>query len=428
MGNKGYSQGYSNELNAERSGSTASGTYRAPYKLEPLLTGIIFGVCAAAAILVFLFVVRFARENVKNDGTTLILILAATLAVAIFEALTAVTSMLLVKIVRSGYKCSYTADEERFITNEGGKIRTIFFRDVQSVNFFSISIFGKDRGYDVNVRLRNKYDETYSIVSDNFISEKSTPFWIIVERIERIRKEEGRGQYVKHIPAPGVSDLTVRTQPESISDGKLSDNSQNRDSAMPALDLSAMAAAVSEREPYENANNSGGFYIDEIGRERPYNEVIGSGRFKVLCSRRKTMLLAVIAVVAVVIAVNFSYVFIEGLVTMSLSASKLLYMPFVVLIAVLAAVSMVIIFLVGDEYSYRANGLEFIVTNKRGGENHISYKHVQGVYYFYELLGYKVKILTNYGVITYNCLDKRKRIYEKPEKLPFDLISKNIRK
>lgn len=421
-------EGYSRSLNAERSGSTASGTYRAPYKPEPLLTGIIFGVCASVAILVFLFVVRFARENVKNDGTTLILILAATLAVAIFEALTAVTGMLLVKIVRSGYKCSYTADEERFITNEGGKIRTIFFRDVQSVNFFSISIFGKDRGYDVNVRLRNKYDEIFSIVSDNFISEKSTPFWIIAERIEKIRKEEGRESYVKHIPAPGVSDLTVRTQPESISNGKLSDNSQNRDSAMPALNLSAMAAAVSERKPYENTNNSGGYYIDERGRERPYGEIIGSGRFKIMCSRKKTALLAVIAVAAVVTALYFSYVFIEGLVMMSLSASKLLYMPFVVLIAVLAAVSVVIIFRIGDECAYRANGLEFVVTNKRGGETHIDYKHTQGVYYFYSLLGYKVKILTNYGVITYNCLDKRKRVYEKPEKLPFDLISKNIKK
>ncbi len=421
-------EGYSRSLNAERSGSSASGTYRAPYKPEPLLTGIIFGVCAAVAILVFIFVVRFARfarENLKEGGTTLMLVLAATLAVAILEALVVLTGILLVKIVRRGHKCNYTADEERFITNEGGKIRTVFFRDVQSVNFFSISVFGKDRGYDVNVRLRNKYDEIFSIVSENFISEKSTPFWIIAERIEKIRKEEW--QYVKHIPAPGVSDLTVRTQPESISNGKLSDNGQNRDSAMPALNLSAMAAAVSEQEK-PSGNTNSGCYIDERGRERPYGEIIGSGRFKVMCSRRKTALLAVIAVAAVVTALYFSYVFIEGLVMMSLSASKLLYMLFVVLIAVLAAVSAVIIFRIGDECSYRANGLEFVVTNKRGGETHIDYKHTQGVYYFYSLLGYKVKILTDYGIITYNCVDKRKRVYKKPEKLPFDLISKNIRK
>ncbi len=426
MGNKGYSQGFSNNLIAERSGLSASGTYRAPYKLEPLLTGVIFGVCAAAAILVFLFVVRFARENFKGDVTTLMLLLAATLAVAIFEALVVFTAILLVKIVRSGYKCSYTADEERFITNEGGKIRTVFFRDVQSVNFFSIYVFGKDRGYDVNVRLRNKYDETYSIVSDNFLSEKSTPFHIIVERIEKIRKEEGRECYKEQISK--LADLTAAMSGSVPGSRPSADNGLNKDSAMPALNLSAMAAVVSEREPYENANNSGGFYINDRGRERPYGEIIGSGRFKVMCSRRKTALLAVIAVAAVVTAVYFSYVFIEGLVTMSLSASKLLYMPFVVLIAILAAVSVAIVFLIGDECAYRANGLEFVVTNKRGGETHIDYKHAQGVYYFYSLLGYKVKILTSYGVITYNCLDKRKRVYEKPEKLPFDLISKNIRK
>ncbi len=98
------------------------------------------------------------------------------------------------------------------------------------------------------------------------------------------------------------------------------------------------------------------------------------------------------------------------------------------LIGIAAAVIMVIIFFIGDECTYRANGHEFVVTDKKGGETHIAYENAQGVHYFNTLLGYKVEILTIYGLITYNCVDKRRRIFEKPEKLPFNIIAKNIKK
>lgn len=426
MSNKGYSGGYSKELNAERSGAAASGTYRAPFKPEPLLTGVIFGVFGAAAIIAFLVIVQFARKNLKLNGTDFMVLLALTLIVIVLEGLLTVTALLLVKIVRSGYKCGYTTDEERFITSEGGKTRTIYFRDVQSVHFFPRTVFGKDRGYDINVRLLNKTDETFCIVSDNYISEKTTPFYIITERLEQTRKKEVRERYGQHLPIPdtGVADLSARTQPENVSPASVSPEG---DGAMLALNLSAMAAAISRQQPSGNADK-GDYYIDEIGRQRPYNEIIGSGRFKVVCSRPKTTLLGIIAAAALVVIVYFGYRFIEGLVSMSLKYTELLYMPFVVGIAVLAAVFTVIIFRNGDEYTYRANGREFVVANKKGAETHIAYEHVQGVFYFYALLGYRVKIVTNYEIITYSCIDKRRGIYEKPEKLPFDIITKNIKK
>ncbi len=138
---------------------SASGKYKAPFKLEPLLTGIIFGVLGALALLILIFVWQYLRANMKGDSSDLFLVLVILVILLLAEALVVAIAMVLVKFVRGGYVCSYTADKNRFITNEGGNTRTIYFQDVQSVNFFPKTVFGAVRGYEVNVRL-NGYDET----------------------------------------------------------------------------------------------------------------------------------------------------------------------------------------------------------------------------------------------------------------------------
>ncbi len=427
MNNKGYSQGYSNELSAGRSGFSASGTYRAPYKLEPIVTGIVFGLAGVLSVLILLFAAKFIRANLNNDSSDMMMLLAVTIGFILVEAFVIAISVVLVRIMRSGYQCSYISDDERFITREGGNSRTIYYRDVQAVQFAPRSVFGKIRGYDITVVL-NGYQEQYALTSEGFISEKSTPFFIITERVEKIRREESRERYEKQISKLGVSELDARTQPGSTSNSRSSAaNRLGQDVEMPGLDLSAMAAAVSLQEKFsEDTEKSSDSYIDKDGRERPYNEIIGSGHFKVVCSRRKTVVLAVIAAVALALTVHFSGVLDHGLIGAFVFGSWRTYAVTLAGIAIIG--SMVILFLIGEECSYRANGREFVVTNKKGGETHIAYEHAQGVHYFNTLLGYKVEILTVYGVITYNCVDKRPTIYERPELLPFDIISKNIKK
>lgn len=426
MNNKGYSQGYSNDLNARRSGFSASGTYRAPYKLEPLVTGLVWGVVGVLSLLIALFAIKFVRANWSFDSSDMMLVLAVAVCFIIVEALVIAIGVVLVRITGGGYKCSYISDDERFITNEGGNSRTIFYEDVQAVQYVPRSVFGRIRGYEVTVLL-NGYQEQYAVISEGFISEKSTPFYIITERVEQIRREQSRERYEQELSKLGVSELnapTRRNSPETV--GSAAANRLGQDVAMPGLNLSAMAAAVSLQEKLsEDTDKVKDSYIDKDRREQSYNEVIGSGRFKVMCSRKKTVLLAVIAVVAFALTWHFSGMRYYGLTTL-LSGS---WKPYVILLAGIAIIGlMVILFFIGDECNYRANGREFVVTNKKGGETHIAYEHAQSVHYFNTLLGYKVEILTIYGVISYNCVDKRKKIYERPELLPFDIITKNIRK
>jgi len=421
MGSKNFSSPPVNN----RFDFSASGNYRAPYKLEPLLTGLFFGVCGTVGLLALLFVLRFIRRNVKDNTADTMLVLAAFVILMIVEVLVVTTAIVLVKIVRGGYVCSYTADKARFITNEGGNTRTIYYDEVQSVNFFPKTVFGKVRGYDVNVRL-NGYDETYSIVSEGFLSEKSTPFYIIVERVEQIRRDAARERYEAEMAKLTVS--VSMPKPENVRQAPSSRLGQ--DAVMPAVSLSAIAAATPAKseeasiKPDEistKPNEKNETYVGSDGRERLYNEVIGSGRFKVMCSRKKTLTLAIIAAAAPPLFYFLGNLLYNGIMTM-------LMLPYlVILLGIVTAGIMVIIFLIGDECTYRANGREFVVTDKKGGETHITYENAQSVHYFNTLLGYKVEILTVYGVISYNCIYKRKKTFLKSETLPFDIIAKNIK-
>ncbi len=430
MNNKGYSQGYSSELNGKRSGFSASGTYKAPYKLEPLVTGLVWGVVGVLSVLIGLFAIKFVRANWSFDSSDMMLLMAVAVCFIIVEVLVVAIGIVLIRITRGGYKCSFISDDERFITNEGGNSRTIYYRDVQSVQFVPRSVFGKVRGYDITVIL-NGSQEQYAVTSEGFISEKSTPFYIISQRVEQIRREQSHERYEQEMSRLGVSSLDAPNQRKSTANGGAPvTNRLGQDVAMPGLNLSAMAAAVSLQEKFsedtDKSRDADNANIDKDRRERSYNDVIGSGHFKVVCSRKKTVLLAVIAVVTFALVWNYCDLRSKGLIDLLFFSSWQQHMVLLVGIAIIGL--MVILFFIGDECTYRANGREFVVTNKKGGETHIAYEHAQGVHYFNTLLGYKVEILTVYGIITYNCVDKRPRIYERPELLPFDIISKNIKK
>lgn len=403
---------YSAAANAGRTGHSGSGTYRAPYKSEPLITGIIFGVVGVLALLIALFVIGIVRDNLKNDSSDLMLLLAVGVCLLLVEALVIGTGIVLVRIARTGYKCSYIADEERFITNEGGNSRTIYYNDVQAVHFVPRSVWGRVRGYEVTVVL-NGFQEEYAVTSEGFISEKSTPFYIITERVEEIRRQQAHERYEQELAKLGTNASTAPMKPKGPSESKTQIfNRLGQDAQMPAVNLSAVAkAAPTKTDTTENKEQKNDIYIDDDGRERLYSDVLGTGRFKTLCKPKKTAALAVGAFVGLSLAVFLG---------------KTRGIEFA-LIGIAVFALMVIIFFIGDENTYRANGREFVVADKKGCETHIVYSNVQSVHYLGMLLGYKVEILTRYGIVSFKCLDKRKGIYRKPEKLPFHIIEKKIK-
>ncbi|MGN0683211.1 MAG: hypothetical protein ACI4JY_05985 [Oscillospiraceae bacterium] len=437
--------------NVDRFAFSETGFYKAPYKSEALIIGIIMGVVIALAVLITLFMANIMKDNLRSDSSDFMVMGAMGVGwIAAMVVLFAVGGIL-AKMVRGGYKCKYIADSERFITDEGGHSRTIYYRDVLAVNFSPRTFFGKARGYDITVKLRNAV-EVYALVSDGFISEKSTPFRIITEQVDRIRAEESKKEYERQLAQLGLEAMngsptapkataangataagigTLQTASVAPDDKADPSSRLGQDAAMPTVRLSP-AADTAKKPTVDNE-----YYIDEFGRERFYSEAVGSGRFKVLCSKKKTTVLAILAAIGLLVAVGIyldwlgdvldtrtSSVFGDVDLLVSFIQGKFKYM----LCGLLFTVIIIIIYCIGDECTYRANGREFVVTDKKGAETHIYYSEALGVNYFRAPLGYKVEILTRRGIISFHCVDKRKKILQKPELIPFDIIKKRIKK
>ena len=65
-------------------------------------------------------------------------------------------------------------------------MHTIKYSDVTAVNFTPRSIFGKIHGYDVDIYFGNRVEQYAVTFEGQFQSEKTTPFYIIKERMQII--------------------------------------------------------------------------------------------------------------------------------------------------------------------------------------------------------------------------------------------------
>ncbi len=388
---------------------SVSGSYRAPYKSESVIMGIVIGVVVTLVILIFILMTMYVRENYKNNDSDRFLLLVSAVIVFLAETMAVNVGIVLVRFVRSGYQCSFMADEERFITNEGGNSRVIFFSDVQAVFFTPRTIFSRTiYGYEVTVKLNGR-DEVYCVASDGYISEKSTPFYIIVERVEKLRRAEARKRYDEELAKLGSKVSVSLAQPES---GRSAPSSRiGQDALMPSVSLDALpAAGPKASEPSRKRET----FIADDGREVSAGDILGIGKITLVFDLRKTLKLIAIPAAVMALLYFISYVKFRSAVLLLLGIPLIWIIGFIILR--------------GEDCSYRANGREFVVTNKKGGEIRIEYLNAQSVNYLKTLLGYKAEILTSYGIVTFNCIDSRKKIYETPEKLPFNIIAKNIKK
>lgn len=387
---------------------SSSGTYRAPYKSEPVIIGIIIGAFAVLAILVILFAVNISRDTGDDSGAMMIS-LALEVTVAVVEAEIVMVAVVMIRLVMNGYKCSFLADEERFTTNEGGNSRTIYYEDVQAVFFVPLTILGKKvRGYEVTVKLNGR-DEVYRIVSEGFMSEKSTPFYIINDRVEAVRRAQSRKRYNEE-----MARLASNPSPSERKDnGKRAPSSRlGQDAMMPSVSLDALSKAAPPPPADDNSDdNDREIFIDSDGRERSPSDILCQGTFKTVPERKKTIALIIATVLGVLLLVYIAQ----------------FYNPLIVFLTIPFIWVMGFFIFHGEECSYRANGREFVVTNKKG-DIHIAFENAQSVNYLRTAFGYKAEILTVYGIVSFNCMDSRRKIYKTPEKLPFDIIAKNIKK
>ena len=182
-------QNYTNAEDKGRFGFSESGKFRAPYKSEKALiliftiifiAGTLGGLAGGSIFLKSMMQSAPPNTNPLFYAMTGALIFLGAMAVSfvIFKVGTAYT--------KRGFECSFSATEELFTANIGGDLHTIKYSNVTAVNFTPRSIFGKIHGYDVDIFFGNRV-ESYAVTFEGqFQSEKTTPFYIIKERMQII--------------------------------------------------------------------------------------------------------------------------------------------------------------------------------------------------------------------------------------------------
>ncbi|MCM1164985.1 MAG: hypothetical protein NC299_10815 [Lachnospiraceae bacterium] len=477
---------YINPNDRGRFGFSESGEFRAPFKGAHIVSALIIAAAItviAITVVTALALYRQILPSVANGELFLSLIAVFVIAViAIVCIIVAITS---IRALNYGFKCRYTANDEKMVLTIGGDMHTIYYKDVQTVHFLPRSSLGKVNGYDVTVKI-NGANEHYSITFDGFLSEKNTPFYIIRERAEMLRNAEyDERARLAGMNAVGESSRPIRAEDVAKARERKSDvydrvtELLGKDAEMPGVSLAkddrntarAVRAYRAEQEAraanvpvipegieesYDIAKirekvspTVGGYaadmptlgkdgkvvappqmYMGDDGREVPVNDVIGSGTFRVELSKRAAVPLWIAAVILLAIAVFAAIVAISSMTVALLYA---IATAGAALVPLAAALTIIKYIRQGTERGYKANGREFVVTAKNKPEEHIYYNEVAGVTYSKRKFlwfdnGYNVEITTNYGVIGYRYVFPQFRNTIKTEDLPFELIRKYAEK
>ena len=182
-------QNYTNVEDKGRFGFSESGKFRAPYKSEKAFILIFTIILIAGTLGGLAGGTIFLRSMIASSPPdTNPLFYAMTGAVIFLGA--AAASFVIFKLgtsyTKRGFECTYSAAEELFTANIGGDMHTIKYSDVTAVNFTPRSIFGKIHGYDVDIFFGNRVEQYAVTFEGQYQSEKTTPFYIIKERMQLI--------------------------------------------------------------------------------------------------------------------------------------------------------------------------------------------------------------------------------------------------
>ena len=470
---------YTNEEDKGRFGFSESGTFRTAYKAEMVLTVIFILIFIAGAIGGFLGASYFLRYMIDTSPqatdptfyaitSTVILVGAVILSYAIMKIGIAYT--------KRGYECTYSATEEIFTANIGGDVHTIKYCDVSAVNFTPRTIFKKVTGYDIDVNVGNRIEHFALTFEGQYQSEKSTPFYIIKERIGII--ENRRSDEAKML-ADMKSRATSPLRPEDIE--KARENRQTTLERTDALfaktsEMSAVApikptaVPLSEPESYETEMPSVGkkpsenaaeriklsptveglmaeqARIDEAERAKNLTsleqanrvrkldemEIVGQGSFYIA----RTGFPQIFCIVAETILTLIAFATIHSLttaITPALSDPTMLYIIGTVVLYVAISTPICVFLRSGTEYRYSANGREFSFSRRdgKGAVAHFFYKDVLSVDYaphkflWYDN-GYYVTIETKSGFFTYKYAFPRFKHSISLNDLPFEKIRERI--
>ncbi len=439
---------YTNPEDRGRFGFSASGKYNAPYKMEHVAIAVCIAAAVTALAMMVISIMRIVRGNPTgfSSGVALAAITGAVAAVIIGIAVIA-ASLIMIKFILQGFECSYLADEEKFTAIIGGTAHTIYYKDVQTVHFLPRMQRGAVRGYTVTVKINGTYEE-FGIVSNSYIAEDTTPFYIIKERVELIRAEEERVRVSSVVERPSEDRVSKEKTDETHDAITRLEEILGKDAEMPGISAKdAPLPEISERvsptvNGYEDDMPAVGkdgqviqsdrTYVGDDGRALSLNDVIAQGSFRVVVKTKTAVIIGIIALVVYV------FLFLEvsnihnvlDMLTGTIFGVNIGQL-IMIIIAPFYAGTIINFLRNGREYNYKANGREFVITSKGIPDEHFFYKDVQSVTYkkmefLWFIKGYKVEILTRYGITKYNFVFPGFGKLQPTRNLPFEVIREKI--
>lgn len=441
---------YTNPEDKGRFGFSASGKYNAPYKAEFILIAIVIGAAVTAAVLTVWSLMYVMRENITGMSAGRgVEALALGIASVVAVTAIAVVAVFVIKYIIQGIKCSYIADEDKFTATVGGTPHTIYYKDVQNVHFLPRMFRGAVRGYTVTVKLNGTYEE-FAVTSDNYISEQATPFYIIKERMEILRAAEERARARVDQSAVSAGQLSPEKKDEKQDTLSRVSSILGKDAEMPGI--SAAASDLQKNVPLpdisERVSPTVNGYADDMpaigadgkivsekktftgndGRVFSENDIISQGTFQVALRTKTAVIVGIIALAVYFAAFFFMRSLMIGKGQTSIPVGTII----MIIIAPFYAGTIINYLRNGREYSYKANGREFVVKSKKS-EEHFFYKDVQSVTYkkmefLWFIKGYRVEILTKYGITKYNYVFRGFGRLLPTSYLPFEVIRERIEK
>ncbi len=431
---------YTNPEDRGRFGFSTSGKFNTPYKMEAGVIAVTIGAAVVAFVLAFITAVNIMRSNPSGDQSGILLdALIIGGAFLILSLLIFLTAFFIIKFISEGFVCKYIADEDKFTADIGGTHHKIYYKDVQNVYFLPRTLMGKVRGYDVTVKV-NGVSEEFAIVSSGYISEKSTPFYIIKERAEISRSEDELSRSHDMLSVGDVQN-GASVNNETFSPGMKAQmpvvsagNAKKEISSMPEVGISHGNGSAVEMPSVGISSNTGSRVIGQppgyadVDRERGVDEIVVQGTFHVAMKSGKTILIEVIGFIVymliIILLYNFFGRYFGGF-------GKAVALGIVIFVAPFYFGTIFNFVRNGNECRYSANGREFVICSKGKPDEHILYSDVQSVDYkptklLWFISGYKVDILTKYGVLKYNYVLPRLTKMHNTQNLPFEEIRKRI--
>lgn len=440
---------YTNPADRGRFGFSRSGEYYTPHKAEGLFIVVLVAVAVIAGLALFFAINVLNTDNkMRQEASTTFVLVGSAIAFVIFVIILVLVFGVGIRAVRKGFKCTYVANDETFTTTIGGDLHVIRYDEVSSVHFEPRNAFGKVRGYDVTIRVKG-VDEKFSVCSDGYLSPQATPFYIIQERVQIRNEKRSTPTFINTARADNKA--ISRAEIDKANGGGVSAMDRmsqllGETSNMPTLsagnDLASQAIARANALLNEGANSNSmpsigenakpvNSYVDRTGREFPIEQTQSQGSFyvKPTFGKHLAFTLGAVLIVGGILA-GLLLLLSKNLLVMILAPVWWLIPIGFVLVELIAAYT-AITKTHGDLYEYRADGRGFFTTIKGKGGEQILYKDVLSVDYKHTQLlgrsyGYKVDILTSYGIIHYDYIYPRFGHKVPRQYLPFECIRKNM--